>query len=171
MTLGCLADCYDLLPRDWRVIEKLAAIMILFGMGHVAYISGALCWANQLGLRNRTVWLASWTFCLLLGATLWCLIVPGAPKLGSYGWAALGYTLLLSTTAGTMVGAALQQRRFTAMAIGSLSFLASDAVLAVVLFHEVDRRLGAAVWLTYGLGQMLIVYGATAAASLRSQAT
>ncbi len=166
MILGCLADSYGVVPKAWRVAETLTVIMPLFALGHVAYI--AACWdlAGRLGLRRRGAWLASLTVWGLIGVGLWVAIVTDGSKAGVYRWPALGYTVLLSATAGTTSALAVQRRRFSVMALGAALFLISDAVLAVYLFHEASRGLGAAVWITYGFGQMLIVYGAAAVSGL-----
>lgn len=169
MIFGCLADSYGALPKAWRVAETLAVIMPLFALGHVAYI--AACWdlAGRLGLRRRGVWLASLAVWVLVGVGLWVALVTDGSKAGVYRWPALGYTVLLCATAGTTSALALQRRRFGVMALGAVLFLVSDAVLAVYLFYEASRALGVAVWITYGLGQMLIVYGAAAVSGLAAE--
>lgn len=166
MTFGCLADAYGVVPQSWRPAELLTMIIPLFAMGHLAYIAACGNLAARLNLRNRNVWLASLGFWMLLGVGLWGVIVPGASGVGGYRWPTFGYTALLSATAGTMTALALQQRRFRPMALGAMLFLASDALLAMYLFREPLPLLGAAVWLTYGSGQMLIVFGATAVSGL-----
>lgn len=169
MVFGCLADAYGVVPTSWRFAETLAVIMVLFALGHVFYITA--CWelAGRLRLRRRGVWLASLGLWTLVGAGLWGAIVSWAPGAGVYRWPSLGYGLLLSATAGAMTSLAVQRRRFYPMAIGAALFLVSDAVLAVYLFHAAPPIVGAVVWLTYGVGQMLIVYGAAAVSGLTGE--
>lgn len=162
MTFGCLADAYGVVPKSWRPAEPLTMIIPLFALGHVAYLTACGDLATRLDLRKRSVWLASLGFSTLLGLGLWAAIIAGAPSVGVYRWPTLGYTVLLSATAGTMTALAVQHRRFTPMALGAMLFLASDALLAIYLFRERLPLIGAAVWLTYGSGQMLIVFGAAA---------
>jgi uncharacterized membrane protein YhhN len=166
MGFGCLADAYGVVPKSWRIAESLTVIMALFALGHVFYI--VACWelAGRLCLRRRGVWLASLGLWTLIGVGLWGAIASWAPNVGVYRWPSLGYSLLLSSTAGAMTSLAVQHRRFCLMAIGAALFLASDALLAVYLFHAAPQIVGAAVWLTYGVGQMLIVYGAAAVSGL-----
>jgi uncharacterized membrane protein YhhN len=72
---------------------------------------------------------------------------------------ALGYTLLLSATTGVAVGYALSNRLFAPVAIGAILFLTSDLLLAVWIFHDIVYTSFDLVWLSYGVGQMLIVVG------------
>jgi len=74
-----------------------------------------------------------------------------------------GYTVFLSTAAAVMATVACLDRRFLAVGIGGLLFLISDAFLAVRLFQDNWHGIGDLCWITYGIGQMLIVYGVIAA--------
>ena len=50
----------------------------------------------------------------------------------------------------------------TWMTVGAALFLISDLILAAQLFNDLHfRGVGDVVWLTYGPGQMLIVYSVT----------
>jgi len=76
-------------------------------------------------------------------------------------WPALGYVLLLASTAGTATGLALQAPAFVPLAAGGALFLASDLILAAGNFGGARvYLLDDWVWLTYGPAQMLIVYAA-----------
>ena len=81
---------------------------------------------------------------------------------------ALAYTLLLATTLGVMISLAAQHRCCLPLALGAALFFVSDALLAVWIFHSVVYRPFDLVWLSYGVGQMLIVYGAAWAVRDRS---
>ena len=50
-------------------------------------------------------------------------------------------------------------RRFWAVGLGGVLFLISDGFLGIRLFQDNWRGLGDLCWITYGIGQMLIVYG------------
>jgi hypothetical protein len=79
-------------------------------------------------------------------------------------WVALPYALLLASTAGVATGLALQDTAFWPMAAGAALFLLSDLILAAQLFNGRRFRLiDDVIWLTYGPGQMLIVYSVAAA--------
>jgi hypothetical protein len=77
---------------------------------------------------------------------------------------ALPYSLLLAGTAGITGGLALQDRRLVPLALGAALFLASDLILACELFRGPFAYDTECVWLTYGPGQMLIVFSTLAAA-------
>ena len=66
---------------------------------------------------------------------------------------------LLSATAGVTVGYARSNRSFVPVAIGAILFLVSDLLLAVWIFHDLVYTSFDLVWLSYGVGQMLIVLG------------
>jgi uncharacterized membrane protein YhhN len=162
MTLGALPDIYGVSSSAARPfgIEPLIVSLSLFGLGHVAYIWGGLHIGRLLGLfkRNKAIptmaaWLAFW---LLAGLVLWYTLA----STNHVAWGCLAYTLLLATTTGTMTGLAALDRRFCPMAIGAVLFLASDGFLAVRLFHGNAYNIGDACWITYGIGEMLIVFGA-----------
>ena len=73
--------------------------------------------------------------------------------------AALPYALLLASTAGFATGLALQSALFIPLALGAGLFLISDLILATQLFNKAYFWLiSDVVWLTYGPGQMLIVF-------------
>ncbi len=175
MTFGLLGDLLlaGLLPGGRNVIAGIAA----FGIGHVFYITAMLRLATAAGLNNpgpRWGALAVW---LLVGLVGWYVVVwRGAAAAGIaptiVHWIALPYALLLAATAGLATGLALQDGRFIPLALGAGLFLLSDLILAGEMFSGLSFRLiGDVIWLTYGPGQMLIVYsiGAALARLLRGQ--
>lgn len=158
MTLGFIGDLFmaQLLPLDDYVLGGMAA----FGLGHVAYIAGILDYANVHNLTDAAArWgsLAGW---LGFGVAGWYVIVfRGAKTPTILHKAALPYALLLATTTGMATGLALQDSTFALMGLGAALFLLSDLILAAQLFNGLHFRLiGDVVWLTYGPGQMLIVF-------------
>jgi len=157
MTLGAVGDfaIAKLLPLPDYVIGGIAA----FGLGHVAYIYGILQFANATGRDAAgTRWIA-WAVWLLFGLVGWYVVVFRGSKATVLHWAALPYALLLASTAGFATGLALQAGEFWGLAIGATLFLISDLLLAAQLFNNLKFNLiGDVVWLTYGPGQMLIVY-------------
>jgi hypothetical protein len=129
-----------------------------FGLGHIAYVSGLMIYAVDSGLRPDSfgVGLLIW---LTVGIIGWILAVYRAPDHTPLHWIALPYAMLLATTAATATGHALIDGRFWIMAVGAALFLLSDLILAAQLFRGLKFDLiGDVVWLTYGPGQMLIVY-------------
>ncbi len=162
MTLGFAGDLC--MARVVPLAQPTLAGMAAFGLGHLAYISAGLSLGSRypsslIGVRGA-VWIA---WCML-AALLWYLVVfRGQPPTVTH-WAALPYALLLASTAGVATGLALQDRHLVPFAVGAALFLASDLILAAHLYA--GRRfplIQDVVWLTYGPGQMLIVYSACGA--------
>lgn len=162
MTLGCLGDIFmaELIPVRQPVLGGIAA----FGLGHVAYILALLQFGNAHGLDESGPRYGAWLIWLLIGAGGWYLVVFRGQKATALHWAALPYALLLASTAGFATGLALQAPVFIPLATGAALFLLSDLILAGQLFNDLHFWLiGDVVWLTYGPGQMLIVYAAGSA--------
>lgn len=163
MTLGMLADLYGAV-KAVRFTEPLMMIIPLFALGHVAYIAGLVTWARRLGLTGRRGWRRTLTIAVTLYAlaalALWAVVVHPSDDLPAMHLPTAVYTLFLSTSAAVMATLACRDKRFLAVAIGGLLFLASDGFLAIRLFQDNWRGLGDLCWITYGLGQMLIVFGA-----------
>ncbi len=161
MTLGFLGDLFmaRVLPVGSHVLWGMAA----FGLGHVAYIAAIIGFGNAHGLNAAAPRWAAWLIWLTIGAGAWYGVVFRGQKPSVLHWAALPYALLLSSTAGFATGLAVQHLAFAPLAIGAMLFLISDLILAARLFA--GRRfplVDDVIWLTYGPGQMLIVYSIAA---------
>ncbi len=157
MTAGLAGDLIlaGLLPGGENVLAGIAA----FGIGHVLYIAAILHWAGAHGLNRAGPRWASFAAWWVIGALAWYLVVFRGQEATVLHWAALPYALLLAGTCGAATGVAAQTRTFVPMAVGAALFLASDLILAAQLFNDLDFALiGDVIWLTYGPGQMLIVY-------------
>jgi phosphoglycerol transferase MdoB-like AlkP superfamily enzyme len=157
MTLGLVGDLFmaELLPLTQPVMGGIGA----FGLGHVAYIAACLLFAHRHGLDAPGPRWRAWVVWLLIGVVGWYLVVFRGQQPTTLHWAALPYSLLLASTAGFATGLALQAPAFTQLALGAALFLASDLILAARLFSNLHFPLiNDVVWLTYGPGQMLIVY-------------
>lgn len=168
MTLGTVGDFFNagvlesIVPLPNPVLGGIAA----FGLGHIAYIAACLLARKQTFLTSRThLWasVAAWQAVGLVG---WLIVVYPSDVEGAQAliWPALPYSLLLAGTAGFATALAVQDRRFTLLAVGAGLFLLSDLILAWRLFRGPFPYGGEAVWLTYGPGQMLIVYSIGSAA-------
>jgi len=152
MTCGLLGDLIlaGLLPGGRSVLGGITA----FGVGHIFYIMAAL----RLG-KPRPLALSIW---LLLGLVGWYLMVFHGQDAGVLHWAALPYALLLASTAGFATCLLAQDRLYLLFAIGAALFFLSDLILAGSLFSGLQFRLiDDVIWLTYGPGQMLIVWTAS----------
>lgn len=161
ITLGCLGDASPLLGDLWPDPQRTLGNMVLFGLGHVAYIR-AFCLLNDTPPTETTNrrWYVTLALWLAIGGVAWLFSAQLGSRHPIMKLPALGYTLLLSSTTGVAFGFATNNRTFLPIAIGALLFLTSDVLLAIWIFHDTVYRPLDLVWLTYGVGQMLIVTGA-----------
>jgi hypothetical protein len=105
-----------------------------------------------------TVAWSAWIVWLLLGGLLGYFVVMGSAQPPVIRRGALGYTLLLASTAGVATGLALQQPLFSGLAVGTALFLVSDLLIALDLFAKRKfPAMNTLIWLTYGPAQALIV--------------
>ncbi len=160
MAFGALGDLFNA-GLFGRGLTTLAA-MVAFGVGHLFYISAVV---RELGKVSGTamqkgVPIAFWLLCGLIG--WWLIVYPAhvTTAVAALVWPALGYTLLLATTAGVGTALGVLDRRFLPLAAGGVLFLVSDLVLGVEIFRGPFPQDTLAVWIPYGCGQMLIVYSA-----------
>jgi hypothetical protein len=159
MTLGWVGDlCMaGLMPLPGPVLGGMAA----FGLGHVAYVTAALSFGNREGLARPGARWGAWAGWLLIGLAGWYFVALRGRQPTALHAAALPYALLLASTAGCATGLALQRPAFVPFALGAGLFLLSDLLLAAHLFNQSGLawvNVNDLVWLTYGPGQMLIVY-------------
>ncbi len=140
--------------------SQLAGIAA-FAAGHLFYIPAIWQLGQQLGLTDNAVRLSAllaWWLLALLG---WFFVVYRGERRRSLRWPVLLYALLLATTAGVATGLALQAPAFWPLAAGSALFLFSDMLIGGNWFDGLDfPMIHDLIWLTYGPGQMLIVYSA-----------
>ena len=165
MTFGFLGDLFmaGMMPGGRNVLGGMAT----FGLGHVAYIIGIWRFGNQIGLTDGSARWGSLVVWWIIGALAWYFVVFLGQQATTLHYAALPYALLLASTAGMATGLAFQQGQFTWLAVGAALFLISDLILAAQLFNDLNFPLiGDVIWLTYGPGQMLIVYSAATAVAL-----
>jgi hypothetical protein len=167
MTLGTIGDFFnaDLLPFipiDPPVLGGIAA----FGLGHIAYITGCIIFARQAGLTSKGAMLIGILGWQLFGLVGWYYVAYLGDENRALLGPALGYTLLLAGTAGITSGLALQEAKLFPLALGGALFLLSDLILAVGMFGESVPNGTEAVWLTYGPGQMFIVFSILSAFSV-----
>ncbi len=163
MTLGALGDLFMaglIIAGENRVLGGIGS----FGLGHIAYIAAILQFSAQQGLdapAPRWFSLAGW---LLFGLVAWYLVVFRGREATVLHWAALPYALLLASTAGFATGLAWQAPGFGWLGLGAALFLVSDLILAAQLFNQLHFPLiRDIIWLTYGPGQMLIVFSVSSA--------
>lgn len=163
MTFGFVGDLFmaKVIPLPNRFLGGIAG----FALGHVAYIAAGLGLGDAIAL-DPTTRLVAWLAWLIVGALGWYYIVYRNQRKTALHWATLPYALLLASTVGVATGLAFQEPVFIAFAVGAALFLFSDLLIAAQLFavrFTRERAQGAIniddlIWLTYGPGQMLIVY-------------
>jgi hypothetical protein len=159
MTLGCLGDAWALVPEGLIPVHRLIPAMVLFGLGHVAYITAFLEARRPELVRTPRLDPLVWGLWLSVVLIAWQFSVNVSPAPMPLRWSALAYSSLLGSTAAVSSALAVEQPRYRLAALGAALFLASDIVLAVQSFRgpfPFDTDL---CWAAYGPGQMLIVYG------------
>ena len=166
MSFGFLGDCFvaGALPGG-----KAAGIGS-FALDHICTIGGIL-WLSGLLVplgpaRALPVYLAWWLVALL---GWYGVVYRPATAASRLHWLVLPYAILLATTAATASGLALQAPVFWPLDLGAALFLLSDIILGGVWFGGLDWPYAHdLIWLTYGSGQMLIVYASGIALGLAS---
>ena len=162
ITLGFIADL--IMARLLRLSPRVLWGMVVFGLGHIAYIAAILGYGNAHGLGAPGARFGAWLAWLVIGAVAWYFVMLRGQSPTVLHWASLPYALLLASTVGFATGLALQAPAFLPLAIGAALFLVSDLILAAHVFAgRTFRLVDDAIWLTYGPGQMLIVYSVGAA--------
>jgi hypothetical protein len=157
MTFGFTGDLFmaNLMPVGDRMLGGMGA----FGVGHACYITAFLTRGSRVGLTLPVARWSALAIWLTAGVVGWYLIVFPNAKPPALAWGALGYVLLLATAAGCASGLAVQARALWPLAVGAALFFISDLMIALGQFAEVhSKALDAAIWLTYGPAQALIVY-------------
>lgn len=141
--------------------------IIAFGIGHLFYIGGILRYSSQMGLEDPARRWGALVMWLLIALVAWYFLIFRGQQATVLHWAALPYALLLASTTGLAAGLALQAPLFWGLAAGAALFLLSDLILAAQLFTGLTfKSIGDVIWLTYGPGQMLIVYSVGMAVQL-----
>jgi uncharacterized membrane protein YhhN len=162
MSAGAIGDFFNagVLQDFVRLPDPVLGGMAAFALGHIAYIWACARVARERGFHSRARRAAGIRFWEAFGAVAWFFVVYRGTNSAAHVlvWPALPYSLLLATTAGVATYLALEDRRFASLAAGAVLFLVSDLILAFRLFHGEFPMAPHAVWLTYGPGQMLIVY-------------
>ncbi len=165
MTLGFLGDCFiaGVLRRSGK-IGGIAA----FALGHICYISGIVWLSARLtppGAGPVLLTLSAWWLLALAG---WYFVVyRPATAVTRIHRLVLPYALLLATTAAVATVLALQQPAFWPLVLGAALFLLSDTILGGAWFSGLRwPNIHDIIWLTYGPGQMLIVYSIGSALGL-----
>lgn len=165
MTLGFLGDL--IMARLIPTPDRLIFGMLAFGLGHVAYLAALGGLTMQLGLWRPRVNVPVWALLLVTGLVLWQVFVQRPKGSRQLNLAALVYSLLMASVNAFATGLGIAQARFIPLALGAALFLASDLVLGNWNIRgHVWKGANDVVWITYNLGQLLIVYSVAATANV-----
>lgn len=144
--------------------------ILSFGIGHILYILGLAQAAAALGLDIGQVEPITLAVYLTVAVILWLGFVRSTARGRTMNIGTLGYSLLLSAMGATAMAMALQNGAFLPLAIGGLSFIASDLILGSQIMRGSSfRSIGDVIWITYTIAQMLIVYSSSPALRLLDQ--
>jgi hypothetical protein len=160
MTMGTLGDFFNAgrMQQVLHLPDPILGGLTAFLIGHLFYISACVLLARNCGFRNLRIWwsvVVAWQAVAVVG---WYLVLFSPETDAVFLWAALPYSMLLAGTAGITCVLALHNWRLTLLAVGGVLFLVSDLILAYQITHERIFPNGEPVWLTYGPGQMFIVF-------------
>ncbi len=147
-----------------RVPDRLIGGMLAFGLGHIFYAIALSGMARALHLWDARLALLLGALTALAAVALWHGLVrrPGGSRV--LNLAALAYGLLIADMNGLALLLAIGSARFVPLAVGALLFLLSDLTLANWNIRgRAWKGANDVVWVTYNLGQALIVYGMAAA--------
>lgn len=158
MFFGFLGDCAMAALFKFFPSPVIGGILF-FGIGHLAYIYGALLARRYFQLPANALWWLAILAWQVIGILIWIFIVNRSDQHLPLHIPALAYGALLAATAGVTSAMAIQNRQFIWSALGAMLFLFSDGVIAWEMFQGSTPLLRFLVWATYGPGQMLIVLG------------
>lgn len=165
MSFGFLGDAWALVPERNLPVHRLIPAMVLFGLGHLAYITGFLK-PPGAGTPARAKRRLAWCVCMAIVLLLWQWSINSSSAPPFLRWSALAYSAILGGTTAAAWSMAIGRRAYVPVAVGAVLFLASDFVLAVQAFRGGFPHATELCWSMYGPGQMLIVYGIGRAARL-----
>lgn len=165
MALGFLGDL--VMARLILVPDRLICGALVFGLGHIAYIVALAGVTAALDLWFPPLNLSVWALAGLIGVALWYGFVrkPGGDP--RQNLAALMYGLLMATMNALAISLAARQAAFIPLALGAVLFLTSDLLIGNWSIRgHAWKRVNDAIWVTYNLGQLLIVFSISAAANV-----
>ncbi|MBX7168818.1 MAG: lysoplasmalogenase [Pirellulales bacterium] len=160
MSLGFYGDSHVGRRLGWTPFtDPLLGGIVLYGLGHLSYV--AACWLlAQLRSPVRSVawlrWLGAWQI-MALGA--WAAVALSTDRQTQLRIPTLAYTVLVAATPGAATALGRKDRAYNLLAAGAALFLVSDVLLAYQVFHDSFPGLDELTWLSYGPGEMLIVFG------------
>ena len=167
MAAGFVGDL--IMARLIPVPNRLIFGILAFGVGHLFYIAAFLSLIAQGSLARH--WTLAAVPVVVLGFCVWAWYTqvrsPAAGTAINIG--SLFYGLLFGATATLAIALFLHDARYLSVAIGVLSFMASEVILGNwVIRGHVWKGVNDVIWLAYVSGQMLIVYSVATAVNVLS---
>ena len=160
MALGTLGDFFNSgrLQEIIHLANPMLGGLTAFLIGHVFYIAACVLLAKRCNFSHPAAWWLSIVVWQAIAILSWYFVLFLSQTEATFVWAALPYSMLLAGTAGVTSSLAWHAKRLTPLALGAALFFVSDLILGYQISHERIFPNGEPVWLTYGPGQMLIVF-------------
>jgi uncharacterized membrane protein YhhN len=130
---------------------------LLFLAGLLSFLFAHLCYIRLFASHTERMSRASFrrVGMALVGAILLSVLAVLWPTLGPMRWPVVIYAIVLAAMA-----IAAQRSKFPAItAVGTLLFVASDAMLAYARFHQIFYAAAVLIWFSYYLAQLFICVG------------
>ena len=157
MSVSCVGDVVmgQIIPTPEPILTGIA----VFGSAHIIYIIAFAVVASRLGLISARVRWVSTGLAAGVGVACWSIFVRTPAAVVALNIGALVYSLIIGSMGGMALSLALQNRRFIATAVGAGLFMLSDVMLGAWALRDTRwEYIGEAVWWSYIIGQMLIVW-------------
>ncbi|HCU34834.1 MAG TPA: hypothetical protein DGT21_05085 [Armatimonadetes bacterium] len=157
MSVSCLGDVVmgQIIPTPEPILTGIA----VFGTAHIIYIIAFAIVAGRLGLTSARVRWASMGMAVAVGVACWSIFVRNPAAAAALNIGALVYALIIGSMGGMALALALGDRRFIQTAVGAGLFMLSDVMLGAWALRDTRwEYIGEAVWWSYIIGQMLIVW-------------
>jgi len=157
MSVSCLGDVVmgQIIPTPEPILTGIA----VFGTAHIIYIITFAMVAGRFVLASSRLRWTSIALAVAVGVACWSIFVRTPSAAAALNTGALVYALIIGSMGGMALSLALQDRRFIFTAVGAGLFMLSDVILGARALRDARwEYIGEAVWWSYIIGQMLIVY-------------
>lgn len=157
MSVSCVGDVVmgQIIPTSEPILTGIA----VFGTAHIIYIIAFTIVAGRFGLTSSRLRWASMGVAVAVGVACWSIFVRTPAAAAALNIGALVYALIIGSMGGMALSLAVQDGRFVWTAVGAGLFMLSDVMLGAWALRDTRwEYIGEAVWWSYIIGQMLIVW-------------
>ncbi len=157
MSVSCVGDVVmgQIIPTPEPILTGIA----VFGTAHIIYIIAFAIVAGRFGLTSSRLRWASMGVAVAVGVACWSIFVRTPAAAAALNIGALVYALIIGSMGGMALSLAVQGGRFVWTAVGAGLFMLSDVMLGAWALRDTRwEYIGEAVWWSYIIGQMLIVW-------------